>query len=274
MTFKKGIAPIVIVLIVALGLLGGAATGYALREPIKKAINGKNTSDEIKNAIDAAEASKNKFELEGITQSVDAVSKQITVKVKSSTDSIKNLRLSDVPVTISDKTIVISGSTKDLKVSDIPIYAQVHVGGTISNGQLTATKVTIQKEDTDQGKNQNHFSVGGTVKSIGSDQIVVTVSTANKTAKDQKSKDLTIQVNSLSKIEKADSTILLSDIKTGDNVNVEGVIENSIYTANNIEIKVKEEAGQLQETSNNSDDSTKSDNDNSKSQENSKNIND
>src|SRR3989304_10198021 len=118
---NKGIAPIVIVLIVAMGLIGGTAVGYEFREPIKKAIKGKTTNDEIKDAVDKAkeelESGKNKFELEGITTSVDASAKSITVKIKSSTDSIKEMRLSETPITVSDTAKISSGSTKDLKIA-------------------------------------------------------------------------------------------------------------------------------------------------------------
>lgn len=251
---NKGIAPIIIVLIVALGLIGGTAVGYEFREPIKKAIQGKTSSDEIKEAVNKAkeelELGKKKFELEGVTTSVDASAKSITVKIKSSTNSIKEMRLSEAPITVSDTAEINSGSTKDLKIVDIPINAQVHVGGTIKSGLLAATKVIIQKEDADESSQaeKTHFALGGTVKEVKSDSIVVTVSTANKLAKDQKGKDLTIKVNSSTVVEKGDSAIALSDVKADDSVQVNGVIENTEYIASKIEVKVKEQAGELEET--------------------------
>jgi len=251
---RKGFAPIVVVLLIALGLVGGTAIGYEFREPIKKMIRGKTTDDEIKEAVGEAtaklEEGKSKFELEGITTSVDAVGKSIVVKIKSSTDSIKELRLSEVPITVADAAEINSGSTKDLKITDIPINAQVHVGGEVKDGSLTATKIIIQKGDADESGSaqQTRFAVGGTVKEVKSDSIIVTVSTANKLAKDQKGKDLTIKVSSTTVIEKGDLTIALSDVKANDNVQVTGTIENTVYNASKIEVKIQEEAGELEQT--------------------------
>ena len=109
---SKGVAPVVIVLLIALGLIGGAAAGYEFREPIKKALQGKSTADEIKDAENAIknELGSGKFELEGVTTEVNAAGKQITVKIKSSTDSIKDLRLSEAPIAISDTADIIFGS--------------------------------------------------------------------------------------------------------------------------------------------------------------------
>ena len=250
--FKKGIAPVVIVLIVALGLAAGATAGYTFREQIKKAVKGKTTQDEINDAVNAEKLGQSKFELEGVTTEVDAGTKVINVKIKSSTDSIKELRLSDAPIAVSDTADITFGSTKDLKIADIPINAQVHVGGTIKDGALTATKVIIQKEDADEnGKaEKDRFAVGGIVKEVGSNKLVVTVATANKLAKDQKGKDLTIKVDSSTTIEKGDSAITLSDIKADDNVQVTGTIVSSEYIASKIEVKVQEKAGELEATEN------------------------
>ena len=250
---RRGIVPIVVVLIVGLGLIGGTALGYTFREQIKKTVQGKTTQDEINEAVSKEKLGQDKFELEGITTEVDASAKTISVKIKSSTNSIKELRLSETSITISDTATIISGSTKDLKLADIPINAQVHVGGTIKDGKLSATNVIIQKEDVGENgqAEKTHFAVGGVVKEVKSDSIVVTVSTANKLAKDQKGQDLTIQVNSSNTIEKGDTTIALSDIKVNDSVQVTGVIANTNYVASNIEVKVKEEAGVLEETQTN-----------------------
>ncbi len=254
MSLKKGIAPVLIVILVAVGLIGGAAAGYEFREPIKKAIQGKSTSEEINSAVEDAKdeiaKGKDKFELEGVTTDVDSSGKKITVKIKSSTDSIKEMRLSDTPITLTDVTKIKSGSEDTLKIADIPINAQVHVGGTISDGVLTATKVEIQKDDVGENGNveKTDFIVGGTVKSTGASSIIVTVATANKLAKDQKGKDLTIKVDSLTIIEKGHSSINLADLKAGDTVQIKGVIDATNYIAAQIKVKVQEEAGELEAT--------------------------
>lgn len=250
----KGIAPLVIILLVALGLAGGAAAGYEFREPIKKLVKGQTTAEEIKQAVEAEAAKlaagKSKFELEGVATTVDTAAKIVTVKIKSSTNSIKELRLSETPVIITDTTKIISGSTENLKIADIPINSQVHVAGTIGKeGQLTGTRVVIQKDDaSDSAKEATTFMVFGTVKSVASDSVTVTVAAANKSAKEQKGKDLEIKVAAATAIEKNHAAIALSDIKANDRVKVEGSFENSVYTASKIEVKVEEKATEIEET--------------------------
>ena len=248
--YHKGIAPLIIVLLIALGLAAGTTTGYAFREPLKKAITGKSTDDELTEKLNQAETEKSKFELEGIATSVDATNSILTVKVKSSTNSIEELRLSETPITVSNSATIQFGDQKDLKIADIPIDSQVHVGGTITSGKLTATKVLVQKENGTAEK-QDNFQVGGTVKEVGTDKLVVTVKTANSGLKDEKGKDITIAVVIGTKIEKGNTVIALKDIQVGDEVQTEGY-KADLYTANKIEVKVKEKAEVLQESSSNS----------------------
>jgi len=254
---RKGIVPLVIVLIVALGLLGGTALGYKFREPIKKAIQGKTTAEEIKDAvnqeINQLQTGKDKFELEGVATNVDTSLKMITVKIKSSTNSIKELRLSETPITLTDLTQIIFGSKEDLKIADIPINSQVHVDGTISDGKLTATKIIIQKEDIDEGKNADkEFKIHGVVKVVNTDNLIVTVSSSNNTLKDHKGLDVTLIVVSSTVMEKDHLAIKLTDIKAGDEIRAEGTIEtNDVFTASKIEVKVSEEGQELKENQGN-----------------------
>src|SRR3990172_8672618 len=249
---SKAIAPVLVVLLVAAGLLGGTALGFEFREPIKKAILGKTTTEEIKLAVESElqklQAGKSKFELEGTAASVDVNSKTIVVKIKSSTSSIKELRLTEAPILVSDEAKIIFGAKEDLKIADIPINSQVHVGGTLSDGKLTATKIIIQKEDADEGKNANkEFEIRGTVKTVNDGNIVVTVSSARKSLNSRRGQDVTIKVTSTTVIEKNEATIVISDIKVSDEVEVEGVIEaNDVFIASKIEVKVEEEAGELE----------------------------
>jgi len=110
--------------------------------------------------------------------------------------------------------------------------------------------VEIQKDDVGENGNveKTDFIVGGTVKSTGASSIIVTVATANKLAKDQKGKDLTIKVDSLTIIEKGHSSINLADLKAGDTVQIKGVIDATNYIAAQIKVKVQEEAGELEAT--------------------------
>jgi len=280
----KGIAPIIIAIIIALGLAAGATAGYVYREPLKKAISGTNTAEEIQEAIDSFKLGQSKFELEGIVTSVNTVVPEVTttpspslstspsispsispsstptpttsntivVKIKSSTNSIENLRLSETPIVVLSTTKIISGSNSDAAFADILIDAQVHVGGTIKDGVLTATKVIIQKEDatTENDKTNDKFVVSGAVKTVGTDSLTVTVSSANKKAKDKKGQDLAIKIASSTIIEKADLTITLADVKVGDEVQVKGTVTDDIYTAANIVVKATQQAEELEEEQN------------------------
>lgn len=254
---SKGVTPAVIMLLIALGLIGGTVAGYGFREPIKKFVKGETTAEEIENAVqeELAKQVKDKFELEGVTTDVDASLKTITVKIKSSTNSIKELRLSEAPVAVSDSARITFGSEENLTITDIPINAQVHVGGTISEDQLTATKVIVQKEDAGEDSSTiqdgRTFSLGGIVKEVGTESITLTVSTANKWANSQKGKDLSIQIVPSTIIEKQEATIALADVQAGDNLQVIGTSKDDVYTASKIEIEVEEEAGELEESDNN-----------------------
>lgn len=250
MVFQKGIAPLVVILLIVLGLLGGTTAGYEFREPIKKMIKGQTTADEIKEAVSSEtaklEAGKSKFELEGVATSVDVTNKILTVKIKSSTSSIKEMRLSETPIAVLDTVQITNGSNTKATISDIPINSKVHVGGTIKEGKLTATTVIIQKESALEKAGDN-FVIGGTVKEVGDNKLVVTVKTANAKVKDQKGTDATIVATVGTVIQKGETNIALSEIKVGDEVKIEGYLAD-ILTANKIEVKVKEQATELKET--------------------------
>ena len=156
--------------------------------------------------------------------------------------------MTEAPILVSDEAKIIFGAKEDLKIADIPINSQVHVGGTLSDGKLTATKIIIQKEDVDEGKNANkEFEIRGTVKTVNDGNIVVTVSSARKSLNSRRGQDVTIKVTSTTVIEKNEATIVISDIKVSDEVEVEGVIEaNDVFIASKIEVKVEEEAGELE----------------------------
>lgn len=256
MRTKQGFIPLVVLLVVALGLIGGAAVGYGLREPIKKAIEGKTTDQQIQDAVDQSKAEEaaaaTKFELEGVVTAIDTTASTVTVHVQSSTDSVKTLRLTDVPVVVAATAKISFGDKKNLKVGDILLNSKVHLSGTITNGILTATSIEVQKEEAATPAPEvktTHFEVEGVVKAVAADNLTVTVSSANKAAKDKKSQDVTIKVASSTVFEKSDANIALTDIQAGDKVNVEGVIDNNTYTAAKIEVNVAEHASEIKPTS-------------------------
>jgi hypothetical protein len=243
--FHKGIAPVILVLLVALGLAGGASAGYVWREPIKKALTGTTTSEDIDKIVDQTKLGQSKFELEGVATSIDNTNSIINVSIKSSSASIKQMRLSNTPILVEKTTIISNSNKKDLKLIDVPIESKVHIAGVVNDGQLSATKITIQKDEANQNVN-NRFAVGGTVKEIGETELKIEVKTANSKVKDQKGKEITIKTDSTTIIEKADAIVLLSDVKVDDEVQISGVIVEEEYLASKIEIKVKEKAGELE----------------------------
>lgn len=243
--YHKGIAPVIIIILVALGLAGGASAGYVWREPIKKTLTGTTTSEDIDKIVDQTKLGQSQYELEGIVVSIDSENSLLTVNIKSSTASVKQLRLSDTPITIQKTTAISNASQKDLELSDIPIESQVHISGVITDGQLSATKIIIQKDEANQNVN-NRFAVGGTIKEIGENELKIEVRTANSKAKDQKGSTITVKIDAVTVIEKAKAVILFSDVKVDDEAQVTGVVNEDEYLASKIEIKVKEKAGNLE----------------------------
>ena len=238
----KGLASAVGIVFIVVGLFVGATAAYAGREPIKKVLTGKNTEEEIDEAVENAGKGQSKFQLEGITTAVDTGANIVTVKIKASTNSIKEMRLSETPISIASSASISQGDEQNLTVADIPIGAQVHIGGEIKDGTLTADKVIIQKETANQGKN---FEIEATVKEISGDSMVVTVKASDRANENSKDKDLTIEIMPLTVIEKEGVTVTATDIAAGDKVQIEGTKFGKTYRAAKITVMINEEGAKL-----------------------------
>lgn len=241
---QKGIAPALMVLILAIVLGAGVAVG-AYKEQIKNFITGNEPANNQTNQAQGLD----KFELEGVITAIDTGSQKISVQVKSSTKSIAAMRNSDVQISTTSTTTIVYKDQENPRLEDIPLDAQVHVGGEIKDTGLVATKIIVQKEEA--GTQSTRFHLQGTVKAVSSDKLTVTVKNANKLARDQKGKDVEIRVTSNTIIIKDDAQITLADIDVDDKVNIQGILKDNVFTASKIVVAVPQKSGELEESANN-----------------------
>ncbi len=257
---KNGFSTVAIILLVAAGLLGGGVIGYEFREPIRRAavnvgsslgIADTTTSNNTSSSI--ASTSAVQFEIEGTTAEVNVSSGTVVVNVKSSTDNVKELRLSQVPVLVTGSTGITFGDNKNLKLADIPLNSKIHIHGSLVSGIFAASKIEIQKEDssTEAATDQStEFEIQGTVQSVASDGVTLAVTAANKAVKNQIGATVTLKVTSVTSIEKNDSHIAVTGLVVGDKLKAEGKIISGFYTVSSIEVKVTEKADTISESTN------------------------
>ena len=237
----KGLGGLAVIIIIAIGLLGGTAAGYTFRKDIQKAIKGKTEleqqEEEHQQEIESVKLGHTKFELQGTTTAVDTSGSKINVKVKVPSDAIKELKELEVPITIDVNTSIKFGS-ETLEIAGIPINSKIHISGTISDDGLLAEKIVVQKEeDDDLVKNGNEFGVNGIVVSLASGSLEVEVTAADKGQKKNIGKTITISVSTLTNIEKDEQPIVLADIVVGDKIEISGIFKANSYTAVKIEVE-------------------------------------
>jgi hypothetical protein len=230
-----------LIAVLVVGILGG----YLLREPLKKIINGKNTSEEIKKAVDLElakfESNKDKFEIEGIVTDININARLTKIKILKSSRSINTLGLAEVYVNTPDALKVNLGGRNDLKNTDIPINSSVKVGGMIKGANLLATRVVILKEDAGSLR-QNQVVAGGTITNIGTDTVTLKVATFNKLAEAQKGKELAFKFFQSTYFERANLPISSDALKVGDEISAIGALDQNNYLASKILVKTKESA--------------------------------
>ena len=135
----------------------------------------------------------------------------------------------DVKVMLTDTTVIRHGQTP-IAAADLKAGDHVHVKATVKDDVKTATEVIVQNEgEDDGGDDANTRTANGTVKSVGSDSLVV--STVPKG-------DVTVQVDSSTIIRKQGVLIGLSDIHAGDEVNTMGTkVDDHTLKARQIEVR-------------------------------------
>jgi len=135
----------------------------------------------------------------------------------------------DVVVQITDKTLIRKGGTA-LTAADLRTGMRVHVAAIDSaNNTKTAVLVIVQDENDDHGNAGQIMTANGTVKSVGSDSLVVTTVPKG---------DITVKVDGNTIIRKQGAIITLAGIKAGDGVNTMGQrIDDHTLLARQIEVR-------------------------------------
>ncbi|MDO8513278.1 MAG: hypothetical protein Q7S37_02145 [bacterium] len=251
--YSRGMAPLLTVLIVLLAATFGTTAGVKYKNDINKVLVGQSNqqaldSEESEGTDNGQALGKSKFELNGTVTAIDAAESTITVKIKSSTNSVKTLKDSETAIKLAaDARVVYKGKT-DPTLADIPIGAKVQIGGTISDSILTGTKVEVQKEEAKTVLNQTKFELNGTVAAVGTGELTVAIKSANKLISSIKGSTVTIKTAANTIIEEGDGQITLADIGVGDKVHVSGIYKDSVLTAARIVVAFEEVEVTEQET--------------------------
>ena len=152
------------------------------------------------------------LEVSGIIKSVSAT--QIVV-----TDAQQH----DTTFTIDSHTIIRKGD-HTATVADLAVNDHVEVLGTVSGTTNTAVAIHAEAPEMEQVE----VEISGTVKSVGTNSIVVTTHAG----------DVSVNVDANTRIRKNDRTIALTDIKVGDSVQAEGTrVDATTILARDIEVR-------------------------------------
>jgi hypothetical protein len=140
---------------------------------------------------------------------------------------------------ITDKTVIRKGGTT-LKPADLAVGMRVHVAAAADK---TALLVIVQDEKSDPGDDHGGttMTANGTVKSVGTDSLVVTTVPKG---------DVTVNVDAKTIIRKQGVLIKLADIKAGDGVNTMGQrVDDHTELARQIEVRGNGQENEPQEMS-------------------------
>lgn len=155
------------------------------------------------------------LEIEGLITAASATS--ITVHDSHGMDDV---------IAIDPATIIRKGQTP-VDAAALTVGTRVHVKVTrAGDGTLTATEVIVQ--DDSESSDGQEVELEGTVKSVGTDSLVVTTETG----------DVTVQVSSATKIRRRSATLTLSQIVAGDRVGVDGTkVDDTTVLARMISVR-------------------------------------
>jgi hypothetical protein len=138
----------------------------------------------------------------------------------------------DVTVALTDTTVIRHGQTP-IAAADLKAGDQVHVKATVNGDTKTATEVIVQNPGEDDGEDDgaNIMTANGTVKSVGTDSLVVTTVPKG---------DVTVQVDATTIIRKQGAIIAIDGINAGDEVNTMGTkVDDQTLKARQIEVRGK-----------------------------------
>jgi Domain of unknown function (DUF5666) len=163
-------------------------------------------------------------EIEGLIKTASATSLVIVQSKGGGTEVTVNL----------DASTVIRHGNKTIDVADLKQGDRVHVKVTGTGEVKTATLVLVQNQGgkgEDDNPDGTTATANGTVKSVGTDSLVVTTVPKG---------DVTVQVDESTIIKRHGDRITLADIKEGDRVNSLGtVVDDHTIKARKIEAEGK-----------------------------------
>ncbi len=154
-----------------------------------------------------------------------------TITASSATSfTVHDSHGNDDVLQITDKTVIRKGGTL-LTPADLTVGLRVHVVAASVNNAKVAFLVIVQDEKAEPGDDHGGqtMTANGTVKSVGSDSLVVTT---------QPKGDVTVQVDANTIIRKQGAIVHLADIKAGDGVNTMGTrVDDHTLLARQIEVR-------------------------------------
>jgi hypothetical protein len=158
-----------------------------------------------------------------------------TIKTPGATQIVvTDAHQKDVTILLTDSTVIRHGDTT-IAAADLQPGDRVHVKASFKDNVYTATLVLVQNPagdsggDDGEGQGGTTMTANGTVKSAGSDSIVVTTVPKG---------DVTVKADSSTIIRKQGSLITLADIKVGDEVNTLGTrVDDHTEMARQIEVR-------------------------------------
>lgn len=238
---QKGVAPLIIILIIA-ALLGTGIVGASYYVKIKNEKEQANlqvkTSDDKINNIENRAEGKIKYELEGTLSSVSPTDRTIRIKISTSSNSIASLRGAEQEISVAlDAEIVIS-DLKSPSLADLTIGSKVNVKGSIKDsGKLVASRVVLQKSENneDVAEQKSEFELHGVISKVDNTSLSVLVQATNQAIADQKGKIITIATASATIIKSDGKKVDLSGLSIGQKVEIQGNIVSGQFIATQIE---------------------------------------
>jgi len=138
----------------------------------------------------------------------------------------------EVTFVLTADTVIRKGNTT-IAAADLKADWRVHVRATTAaDGTITASLVIVQSTNTSGGDDdgENEIKVSGSVTAVAASSLSVQTDSGV----------VTVQTDASTRIEKADHTIALADIHTGDRVKAEGTkVDATTILAKEIEVRNK-----------------------------------
>ncbi len=176
-----------------------------------------------------------KFELTGVVSAVDSTAKTVTVKSVKGNKIVRG-KTEVVVMVVTDTKITKNG--KQATLADIKVRDTVQAKGALDGEKLVATKINARSAK---------FELTGDVVShdTSAKKITLTVKTANKLAREFKTKQLIITYTDGTKLVLKKGIASPADIKAGTRLNVKGVAEGDVWAASRIAV-----LGKIKQTTN------------------------